>query len=455
MQSLQPGCKYKAVTLHHGKNTPDMEVLSNFFFSFVATLCEMAPFLLIGFGFAGLLYAFLPKNMIQRYFGGSPLSSAIHAALLGVPLPLCSCGIIPTSMAFYKNGASKGGTVSLLIATPQTGVDSILATYSMMGLPFAVMRTLTAFLTGIAGGWAEGVRERKENRGLSGGAVADRGNEGFSGESGKAKGCIGRRLVIALKYGFCDFLGDIAKWLLIGLTLAAAVAAVVPENFIHNLNLPPIVQMLMVLAVAVPLYVCATGSIPLAASLIAVGLDPGAAFVFLMAGPATSIATITVLNRFLGKKTLVTYLTSIICGAMTGGLLITYALPHEWFVHYSNALCGNCADAGTSPVSVACGAVLAALIAAAFVRKRIQARSARTKMETNRRTMQTATFKVNNMTCSHCKANVEHAASNTRGVETATADLQSATVTVCGTSFNPQEVKNAIESAGYTVSQTR
>ena len=132
-----------------------MEIVYKFFFSFAATLCEMAPFLLIGFGFAGLLYAFLPQNTIHRYFGGSPLGSATRAALLGVPLPLCSCGIIPTSMAFYKNGASKGSTVSLLIATPQTGVYSILATYSMMGLPFAIMRPIVAFITGIVGGWIE------------------------------------------------------------------------------------------------------------------------------------------------------------------------------------------------------------------------------------------------------------------------------------------------------------
>ncbi len=429
-----------------------MEVLSHFFYSFVATLCEMAPFLLIGFGFAGLLYAFLPKNMIQRYFGGNPLSSSVHAALLGVPLPLCSCGIIPTSMAFYKNGASKGGTVSLLIATPQTGIDSILATYSMMGLPFAIMRTITAFLTGIIGGWAEGVREQKENSRMASDATIDN-DENFFADNNETKGSIGHRLVVALKYGFCDFLGDIAKWLLVGLTLAAVVAAVVPENFIGNLNLPPVLQMLLVLVIAVPLYVCATGSIPLAASLIAVGLDPGAAFVFLMAGPATSIATITVLNKFLGRKTLTTYLVSIISGALAGGLLITYALPHEWFAHLAGSLCRHCTAEEISPVSIVCGVVLAVLIATAFIKNRVQARSERAEMADKGLTMQTATFKVSNMTCSHCKANVERAAQATSGVESATADLQSATLTVCGDSFDPQEVMQAVESAGYIVSQ--
>ena len=432
-----------------------MEALQSFFFSFVNTLCEMAPFLLIGFGFAGLLYAFLPKDIIRRYFGGSPLSSAVHAALLGVPLPLCSCGIIPTSMAFYKNGASKGGTVSLLIATPQTGIDSILATYSMMGLPFAVMRTLTAFFTGIFGGWAEGVRESKELR-ESCGAQCDAQvapDENFFDESAKQPAGLGRRIVVALKYGFCDFLGDIAKWLLIGLTLAALVAALVPDNFIGNLNLPPVLQMLLVLVIAVPLYVCATGSIPLAASLIAVGLDPGAAFVFLMAGPATSIATITVLRKFLGAKTLTTYLVSIICGAMAGGLLITYVLPHEWFTHFSGALCRHCTEAGPSLVSIVCGVVLVALIAVAFIRRKMQARSERKQVADSRLTMHTAVFKVSNMTCSHCKANVERAAAGVEGVETATADLQTATLTVCGTSFNPQEVQQAVETAGYLNNQ--
>lgn len=428
-----------------------MEIVYNFFLSFAATLCEMAPFLLIGFGFAGLLYAFLPQNTIHRYFGGSPLGSATRAALLGVPLPLCSCGIIPTSMAFYKNGASKGSTVSLLIATPQTGVDSILATYSMMGLPFAIMRPIVAFITGIAGGWIEGIREQKEDGNTSDSIEIDN-NENYFNKDSNIKGGFVDKFMIALKYGFHDFLGDIAKWLLVGLVLAAAISALIPKDFIASLNLPPIIQMLLVLIIAIPLYVCATGSIPLAASFIAVGMNPGAAFVFLMAGPATNAATITVLNKILGKKTLITYLTSIIIGAVAGGLLITYILPPEWFAYCSPIHCHNCIEAEQlGPVSIISGILLAALIAFAFINKYIQSRKIHKKMRDNMQTQQTATFKVDNMTCSHCKATVEKVSLNVAGTETAIADLQSKTLTVCGTSFDPQEVIKAIEAAGYII----
>lgn len=426
-----------------------MDFTYNFIIDFVATLCEMAPFLLIGFAFAGILYAFLPQQTIHRYFGGSPLGSSMRAALLGVPLPLCSCGVIPTSMAFYKNGASKGSTVSLLIATPQTGVDSILATYSMMGLPFAIIRPVVAFVTGIIGGWVEGVRDQKSHHeGQTQIDIDD--DENYFNEENQVRGNFGHRCVVAFKYGFYDFLGDIAKWLLVGLVLAALITTLIPKDFISSLNLPPILQMLLVLIIAIPLYVCATGSIPLAASFIAVGLSPGAAFVFLMAGPATNAATITVLNKFLGKKTLITYLLSIICGAVIGGLIIEYALPHEWFSHTSGIMCANCL--GTEHlglVSIVCGAVLSLLIIVAFIGKRIETKKSLAKINN---TMQTAVFNVTNMTCSHCKANVERSAMGIEGVETAVADLQAKTLTVCGTSFDPTHVLNAVEKAGYIIS---
>ena len=122
------------------------------FRDFVAILSEMSPYLLLGFFFAGLLYAFIPKQRIEKYFSGKSFRSSVLASIFGIPLPLCSCGVIPTGTAFYKNGASKGGTISFLISTPQTGVDSILATFSLMGLPFAIIRPFAALITGITGG---------------------------------------------------------------------------------------------------------------------------------------------------------------------------------------------------------------------------------------------------------------------------------------------------------------
>ena len=428
-----------------------MNILLNFLSDFIATLCEMAPYLLIGFGFAGLLYAFLPQQTIHKYFGGSPLGSATRAALLGVPLPLCSCGVIPTSMAFYKNGASKGSTVSLLISTPQTGVDSILATYSMMGLPFAIIRPLVAFVTGIVGGWIEGRRDNKTAQDTANKINIDN-SENYFNEDNQVHGNFAHRIVVALKYGFYDFLADIAKWLVVGLVLAAAISALIPDDFIASLNLPPIIQMILILIIAIPLYVCATGSIPLAATFIALGLNPGAAFVFLMAGPATNAATITVLNKMLGKKTLITYLASIVCGAIAGGLLIAYALPHEWF-EFSNPIhCKDClATDQLTPLSAISGALLALLITIAFVGKKIQTKHELNKISNMSTSNQTSVFEVSNMTCSHCKANVERAVATVPGVENFAVDLSAKTLTVSGKSFDPQAVIKAVESAGYII----
>lgn len=429
-----------------------MELVWNFVNEFVAILCEMAPYLLLGFLFAGLLYAFLPQHTIRKYFGGSPFASSARAAMLGVPLPLCSCGVIPTGMALYKNGASKGSTVSFLISTPQTGIDSILATYSMMGLPFAIIRPLTAFVTGILGGWVEGCRSSRADSVSQADLDVDNGENYFNDEEGP-RGNLLERLILALKYGFFDFLIDIAKWLLVGLVLAAAISALVPKDFVASLNLPVIVQMLLLLVIAIPLYVCATGSIPLAAAFIALGVNPGAAFVFLMAGPATNAATITVLNKVLGTRTLITYLVSIICGAMAAGLAIAYLLPGEWFVMSGVMSC--CHHGGTEAIdtfSLVCGIALLILIVGGFAVKALQSRKAmREIIAVSETESQVATFVVSGMTCSHCKANVERAVKSVEGVETSVADINTGTLVVSGASFDPQVVSEAIIAAGYKV----
>lgn len=428
-----------------------MELVWNFFYEFLAILCEMAPYLLLGFLFAGLLYAFLPQNTIRKYFGGSPFASSARAAILGVPLPLCSCGVIPTGMALYKNGASKGSTVSFLISTPQTGVDSILATYSMMGLPFAIIRPLTAFLTGIIGGWAEGRKsDTLVNNAKDEIEIED--DENYFNDEAEEQCSLGQRLLKAVKYGFHDFLIDIAKWLIIGLVLAAAISALVPKDFVASLNLPVIVQMLLLLVIAIPLYVCATGSIPLAAAFIALGVNPGAAFVFLMAGPATNVATITVLNKVLGTRTLITYLVSIICGAMAAGLIIAYLLPAEWFTMSGVMSCCHHGGTQIDTLSLVSGILLVALIVGGYIVKLVQSRKTMREIAAVKQSeAQVATITVGGMTCSHCKANVERAVMAVDGVESAVADINTGTLAVCGASFDEQAVREAIISAGYKI----
>ena len=412
-----------------------MDYITTFISDFFAILGEMAPYLLIGFFFAGVLYAFMPKQKIQGYFNGKALKSSVLAALLGVPLPLCSCGVIPTGIALYKNGASKGATVSFLISTPQTGVDSILATFSLLGLPFAIIRPLAALLTGISGGL---ITARL--------TPAQEQTESTSKDQEQAKNLL-QKIKDVFHYGFVEFIQDISKWLIIGIVSAAIISALIPDDFFNLLNIPPILQMLIVLLASIPLYICATGSIPLAAILLLKGISPGAAFVLLMAGPATNAATITMIGKVMGKKSLFTYLGTIIVGALSFGLLIDYALPAEWFMPIANQHLALHHSEGTNWWQLASSFSLIALIINGYIQ------SHRTSLDTNTHNttdMNTLSIKVEGMTCNHCKANVESHLKALDGIAEARADLNQKTVTIEGEHIEVEKVKASIRSLGYS-----
>lgn len=412
------------------------QFILTFLNDFVKILGEMSPYLLLGFFFAGILYAFIPQKKIQRYFSGKPLKSSVLASLFGIPLPLCSCGVIPTGTAFYKNGASKGGTVSFLISTPQTGVDSILATFSLMGLPFAIIRPLAALVTGISGGLITSTFTKNE-----------RETRTFE-EQADAKKSLSKKIVDVFRYGFVEFIQDISKWLVIGLVLAAIISALIPNDFFAILNLPPIVQMLVILVVSIPLYICATGSIPLAAVLILKGISPGAAFVLLMAGPATNAATITMIGKVLGKKSLFTYLGTIIIGALTFGLLIDYALPVEWFTQMANEHLGHVHNEHINWWQTASGIVLMGLIINGYIQKYLDSKKDTINHLTNN-SMNTTTIKVEGMTCNHCKANVESNLEKLNFITSAKVNLSEKTVTLEGENIEEDKVKETIETLGY------
>lgn len=303
-----------------------MDILKQFAFDFMYILNEMSPYLLLGFLFAGVLKVFIPRQFIDNYLGTRGVKSTVYAALLGVPLPLCSCGVIPTGVSIHKNGASKGATVSFLISTPQTGIDSILATYALMGLPLALIRPFAALFTGIFGGVITNIIDKQATAKSAEPCCCKCNNQPQKPPQSHSK------LYLMLKYAFVDFLQDISKWLVIGLLVAAVLSAIIPADFFVAFIGNRYLEMLIVLAVSIPLYVCATGSIPIAGMLMLKGLSPGAALVFLMAGPATNVATITVIRKTLGAKTMCSYLFSVITGAVLFGLLTNYLLPQNWFI---------------------------------------------------------------------------------------------------------------------------
>jgi len=270
---------------------------------FLYLLNTMAPYLLLGFLLAGVIHAYVPRRLYARYLSQPDFRSVALAALFGVPLPLCSCGVIPTAMSLRREGASKGAVTSFLIATPQTGVDSIVATYSVLGLPFAVIRPVVALVTALAGGWTVNRLTRSETDGILPAA-----------EGGEVRRS-GSRFVEALRYGFVDMIQDIGRWLVLGLLVAGLITILVPDNFFASFADKPLLNMAVVLLFSIPMYLCATGSIPIAAALMLKGLSPGAALVLLMAGPATNTASILVIGKVLGRRTLTAYLGAIVAGA--------------------------------------------------------------------------------------------------------------------------------------------
>ena len=343
---------------------------------------EMSPFLLLGFFFAGLLHAFVPGAVYSRYLSGHNFRSVLYAALLGVPLPLCSCGVLPTAMSLRKQGASKGATVSFLIATPETGVDSIAATYSLMGLPFALTRPIVAFLTSLFAGVL--VNKGDDNSSQPNSQPSTLNSQPSTLNSQPEESCcchhhheegertsnvqssIFNKLKEALRYGFIDMMGDIGKWLVIGLIVAGLITVFVPNEFFAVFKDNTLLSMLLVLAIAIPMYICATGSIPIAVALIMKGLTPGAALVLLMAGPACNVASMLVIGKRLGRKTLALYLFAIITGAVVAGNIIDL-MPREWFMPtIMQSAC--CSPEDTSWFNWLCTGVLALLLLYSLIR---------------------------------------------------------------------------------------
>ena len=407
----------------------------------------MSPYLLLGFTLAGLMHAFVPRAMYSRYLSGNNFRSVLAAAILGIPLPLCSCGVIPTAMSLRKDGASKGATISFLIATPQTGVDSIIATYSLMGLPFALLRPFVALVTALFGGTLANCIDKNDDDV----AVA---NQGCCAKEEKAT--FAQKIRTAARYAYIEMMQDIGRWLVLGLVVAGVITVFVPDSFFSLFADRPFATMLMVLLFAIPMYLCATGSIPIAVALMLKGLSPGTALVLLMAGPAVNVASLLVIGKVMGRKSLFTYLFSIVGCAMLFGLGIDYLLPREWFTmplaHIHS--CHSCAE--VPYFNTICSVVLALLLANAFV-QRYRSRALNCPPVLGRRAERRGynytaplTITVKGMNCNHCKSNVEVAIQKLTGVESVDIDLASGCTTIHG---NPskEDVVKAVEALGFSV----
>ena len=281
------------------------------------TIGDMSPYLLFGFFIAGILSVVVSKAFVQRHLGGRGFWSVIKASALGVPLPLCSCSVIPVSMSLRKQGASREATLAFLLSTPQTGVDSIFVTYSLLGPVFALIRPVVALITGLIGG----LLARLANAGMPDEIPEETTGSGCCCEN-KTDIAPAHPVVSMLKHGFVTLPTDIGKPMFVGLILAAMLAVLVPDGYFSDHLGSGVLAMIVMMILGIPMYVCATASVPIAAALILKGITPGAALVFLMAGPATNAAGLATVWKTLGRNTALTYLITVAVCALGSGLLL-------------------------------------------------------------------------------------------------------------------------------------
>ena len=279
---------------------------------------ESAPWLLAGYLVAGIIRQVIPSSWVERQLAPKGFSSIAKGAFIGAPLPLCSCGVIPTALAIRKAGASKGATSSFLVATPETGVDSISFSYAVLGPIFAIARPIGALVSAIIAGILVNSLDREVDK-SDGNCSAVGGCCGSTSKETPPN--VAHRFLNAVKYGYGKMISDTAKWLVIGLVAAAVITALVPHSFFLQWG-DGVLVMLVMVVVGLPMYICATASTPVAASLLFAGLSPGAALVFMLTGPATNIATMGVIKEQLGLRSLVAYLVGVIGTAVLSGLLL-------------------------------------------------------------------------------------------------------------------------------------
>jgi uncharacterized membrane protein YraQ (UPF0718 family) len=309
-----------------------------------------APYLLFGLLLAGFVSEFMPMERVKSWLGGKSYGAVVRAALIGVPLPLCSCSVIPTAVTLKKSGASNASTSAFLISTPESGIDSISLTYALIDLPMAIIRPVAAFLSALVAGFfqltfnSEEIEHEMEER------------KSCCSKTKKAKS--GNRFIRAAKFGYGSLTNDIALWLAIGIFGGAIIDFVVPADFFlqYGSNL----GRYLILLVGIPLYICATASTPIAVSLILKGLSPGAALILLLVGPATNISNIAVLQKYIGKKGVIINLLSIAVVA----LVLSYVTDYLYLNYFELSLSEKFAphEHGPAVWESICGVFLSILI---------------------------------------------------------------------------------------------
>jgi uncharacterized protein len=412
-------------------------------FQFWLELCEMSPYLVAGFIIAGFLSALIKPAMVERHLGGKGFLPILKAAAFGIPLPLCSCGVLPVSASLRRHGASKGATAAFLISTPETGADGILVSYSMLGPVVAVFRPVAAFVMSLLGGVlvnAFGSRgEGKEILPTCEGACCAPGG-------GRSK------VREALRYGLVTLPQDLAGALLVGLVLAALIAALVPASALQSVG-GGAMGMLVMMAASIPIYVCATASVPIAWAAIAKGISPGAALVFLIMGPVTNATTIATIWRIMGKRTAIVYFATVVAGAVASGTMLN-ALDGIFSFNIASHIQGHVHQHETTGgmFATVSSVVLLAMLGLGLYR------SMREKMAGVPKAAKEAhgeealtTLAVEGMKCSHCATAIERALGGCQGVCEVRVDLHGKKAFVKGHDVDEERLRSTVRELGYTL----
>jgi uncharacterized membrane protein YraQ (UPF0718 family)/copper chaperone CopZ len=398
---------------------------------------EVAPYIMLGLFFVAFLRRYISKEYIASQLGSNSWLAAVKGAILGVPLPLCSCGVVPSAVYFSRSGASKSSVISFLISTPQTGIESIIATYGALGPVFALFRPLAAFVSGVVGGIISTFFSNEKIEDGSGTC-----NDGSCSITEANKPTTKE----ALKYAFIEFLDDISIHFIAGVSIAALISVFIPNDFFARYNIESgFSAMAIMIVIGIPMYVCATASIPIAIAFLVKGVSPGAVFVFLAVGPLTNAASLTILYRVLKTKMLAVYIITGTLFAVLFGLLLDvvfsklYIDPNtmraEPHIHGSSGIFGWLLS-GT----------LGILLAASIYRKLSKKKSKdNVTMENNPNRVS-----IQGMTCNHCKAAVTNAIQNVEGVESVEVSLERGEAHFTGKA-DIESVKLAVINSGYSV----
>ena len=282
-------------------------MLLDFISSSWLIFAKFAPFLLVGFVIAGILHYIIDPKMVLNQLGRPNLGSIIKAALIGIPLPLCSCSVIPVAASIKKIGANNGSTISFLSSTPQTGIDSIIPTYGLFGGAFTIIKIFVALICGVISGVIINLTSKKDNINVT-----------YNDYIIKKDNSIKKSLV----YFFIELPLSLYKPLIFGVIIAAAIDSFLPNFLIPENFSSGFLAFLIITLISIPLYICSLESLPIALSLLSLGLSPGSILVFLIVGPATNSSTILSTLKIVGKKNTIIYLITIIAISWTAGMLM-------------------------------------------------------------------------------------------------------------------------------------